>query len=352
MVFLKRGFLLPGIMACLPAMTSTLATASEPIPISAQSLGELAIYPEYRAPATVVSDNDSRISAEVSARIIEIPVKVGETVDKGTVLVRLEQTDIQLAITREHATADALRARSALARFQLTRARSLSAKKVVSEELLKQRESELNALLAEQKGQEAALTIAQRRLEKTIIRAPFKAIVTARLGQVGELANEGAPLVQIVDADRLEVSAMLQTRLAETLPKAKKPELATAGRHYALTLRTIVSAFDPRARTREARLTFDRTATDGTTAAPDTAMPGNAGELVWRSPQPSIPAELVVRRKGKLGIFVVDGESARFVGLAGAEEGRPAPVPLETTTLIATQGRFRLQDGDKISLQQ
>lgn len=343
----KHGLFLPAIMACLLAVTGSFAAASEPIPISAQPLSELAIHPEYRAPATVVSDNNSRISAEVSARIIEIPVRVGEAVDKGTVLARLEQADIALAMAQEQAIADALRARIALARFQRTRARSLSEKKVVSEELLKQRESELNALLAEQEAQQASLAMAQRRLDKTVVRAPFKAIVTARLGQVGELANEGAPLVQIVDANRLEVSAMLQASLAEALPKAKNPEMVIAGRRYALTLRTIIPVFDPRARTREARLTFAET----------NAMPGNAGELVWRSLQPSVPAELVVRRKGKLGIFVIDGGSApvmtvRFVELAGAEEGRPAPVPLDATTLIATQGRFQLQDGDQVSLQQ
>ncbi len=337
-----RHTLLAGLLtlATLPSFAATDAT--ETIPVAAQPLAELAIYPQYRAPASVISDNDSRISAEISARIIDIPVRVGEVVEKGALLVQLERTDFELALAREETVLQALLARIELADYQLSRAHALSQKKVVSEELVKQRESELSNLRAQLAGQEIALTQARRQLEKCTVRAPFEAIVSERLAQIGELASPGSALVQIVDNRHLEVSAQLQAPLAQSLPQATRPELVTSQQRYPLNLRHIVPVFDPRARTREARLRFSA----------DTALPGSAGELVWRSERPHLPAELLNHRDGHLGVFVAADGRAKFVPLPDAEEGRPAAVSFSSQTPIITLGRFRLQDGNPIALSQ
>ncbi len=341
----RRRTLLTGllVLAILPPFAAGRTAAGEPaeaIPITAQPLTELAVYPQLRAPASVLSDNDSRISAEVSARIIEIPVRVGEVVEKGALLARLDGTDFELALAREEAALQALRARLELADYQLSRARTLSRKQAVSEELLKQRETDLSNLRAQLAGQEVALAQAKRRLEQCTLRAPFAAVISERLASVGELAGPGSALLQIIDNRHLEVSAQLQAALADSLPRAERPELVTSQRRYPLVLRRIVPAFDPRARTREARLQFSA----------EHALPGSAGELVWRSQQPHLPAELLSRRDGRLGVFIVDGERAKFIPLPQAEEGRPALVSLPEQTPVVTLGRFRLQDGDAVKV--
>ena len=38
---------------------------------SPRPLAEIAVYPEYRAPATVVAQEEARIAAELSARVVE-----------------------------------------------------------------------------------------------------------------------------------------------------------------------------------------------------------------------------------------------------------------------------------------
>jgi hypothetical protein len=96
-----------------------------------------------------------------------------------------------------------------------------------------------------------------------------------------------------------------------------------------------------RAQTREARLNF----TDSR------ALPGEAGELVWQNPQAHIPAELLVSRKGVLGVFVLAGNRAQFLALPAAQPGQPAATRLPPDTLLVTQGRFQLQDGDEVTRQ-
>lgn len=309
-----------------------------PLNVSVQTLGELAIYPELRAPASVMSLTQSRISAEVTARIIEIPVQTGDIVDKGAVLARLERRDYQLALESAQVATEVLAARQELADYELQRARSLSAKKVVSEQLLKQREAEVNTLRAEQKNLQIAIRQAQRKLDKTILHAPFNAIIKDKPGQVGELATPGTPLLQIVNAESREVSARIQVRLINSLQKASRLELDTGATRYPLTLRTLIPLVDNRAQTLEARLTFSG----------KSALGGEAGELVWQNPQAHIPAELLIRRAGKLGVFIATDNRARFLALSEAQEGRPALTSLGPDTHLVTQGRFQLQNGDEI----
>jgi RND family efflux transporter MFP subunit len=330
----------------LVLLSSSGTMAAEPIPVSAQPLSALLIHPTLSAPATVLSDNDSQLSSEVSARIVAIPVRVGDTVAAGTLLLRLESEDFRLALAREQAAAKSLAARVELARYDLQRARQLAKTQAVSDEILKQREADLASLLADQEGQQAAVAAAQRQLDKTEIRAPFAAVVTARSAQLGELANPGTPLLRIVDAEQLEVAASVQAHLADSLQAAPAPALRLDDRQLPLRLRVITPVIDATSRTREALLLF---AGD---KAGDQALPGSAGELVWREPQPHLPAEFVLRRAGKLGTFVIEGSGsaakARFIALSDAEEGRPAPSTLAPETLIVTEGRYRLQDGDAV----
>lgn len=318
--------------------------AAEAIPVVSKPLSVVAIYPVLKAPANVISTSNSRISAEISGRITSLAARVGEGVEKGQALVRLEQEDYQLAVEREQAKLDAILARIKLADYELKRAISLSKKQAVSEQLLKQREAELDTLLADEKGQRVALVQSKRNLEKTVIRAPFQAVITEHLGQVGELAAPGTPLIQIVDSTNLEVSARIQTHYVEDIEKARSLTFISKGIRYPLQLRVITPVIDNKTNTREARLSFND----------QHALPGSAGELVWEQPSASLPSELVVKRNGKLGVFIVNNDNngqAQFVPLPGAEEGRPVATDLPLDTSIITQGRFRLQDGDSISTQ-
>ena len=88
----------------------------------------------------------------------------------------------------------------------------------------------------------------------------------------------------------------------------------------------------------EARLAF----------AGDVAAPGAAGRIVWRESAPHLPPEIVVRRKGHLGVFVDARGVARFWKLPGAQEGRPAPVDLPADARVVVRGQLTLQDGQRL----
>jgi RND family efflux transporter MFP subunit len=309
------------------------------VPVTTKPLRDVAVYPQVSVPAAVQSLNDTKLSAEVRAVILDVPALVGQTVKEGDVLMRLDPTDAQLAAQRAQAALEAVKARLELAEFQLERAQKLS-QDVVSEELLAQRNTEVNSLRAELQAQQNAVQSAQRDLKRCEIRAPFRAVVKERLAFVGELANPGMPLLRLIDVAHMEVSAKVQSEDVDSLQAAQAPQFSAQGKDYPLRLRAVTAAYDAMERSREARLLFTGAA----------ALPGAAGTLVWRDARAHVPADLLVRREGKLGVFVAERGKARFIVLPDAQEGRPALATISGGASVIVDGRFGVKEGDDITM--
>jgi RND family efflux transporter MFP subunit len=297
---------------------------------------DVAVYPQREAAATAQSLNETRLSAEVSASVIAVPAQVGETVARGAVLIRLDARDFELAVARAQAGLESAQARLKQAESQLRRARDLQARNFISPEGLLQRETEVDVLRAEVKLQRNQLDTARRNLAKTTIRAPFRAIVKAREADVGELAAPGTPLLTLIDVERIEVAAQVQVKDTASLQAAREVALQAHGTAYPLKLLRVSPAINRESRNVEARLAF----------AGKPAPAGADGRIVWRDHRPHVPAELIVRREGKLGMFVLNSEQPRFIALPEAQEGRPAPADLPPDIRIVIDGRFGLREGN------
>jgi hypothetical protein len=174
---------------------------------------------------------------------------------------------------------------------------------------------------------------------KCVIVAPFAAIVESVPGSVGELASPGTPLVTLWDVQSLEVSAQVQAKDAESLAKADGIVFHTLDGVSPLKLKRVSPAMSGASRTQEARLAFIK----------DTPKPGATGQIQWQTSTPHVPADLLVTRGGRLGIFVLEGNKARFLPIADAQEGRPAPIEMADGMMLITEGRFALQDGQAVA---
>ncbi len=315
------------------------AVAQEMPAVRTATVAAVAVHPQRRAPATVVSLNEPAVSAEISARIEAIPVRVGDVVDAGTELARLDCRDYVLVRREAAAQLQALAARIELARLQLNRAEQLARSRTLAEETRDQRATELQALDAEHRAARAALERLRLDEQRCRVSSPFRALVTERLAAAGQYAGAGTALVRLLDLDRIEVSAQVPYEDAGPLQAAADISLEFAGSRYPLTLRTVLPAVHTRTRNREVRLLF----------AGERAPAGAAGKLAWTDPRPHLPPELLVRRGADLGIFVVAGGRARFLALPQAEPGRAVAVDLPDTTGIVVHGHVGLEDGTPLA---
>jgi RND family efflux transporter MFP subunit len=343
-ILLAAGLALGGAALARETKPATRAASASPLAQSAQSvearpLAEIALYPERDASAQVVALNEARIASEIAGRIEAIAVESGQTVERGALIARLDCRDHLLARDQAHAALAAADSRLVLAVQQLDQARALQDKGFVSQDALAARQTEVNVRRADVLQARAQLNTAEHAVGKCEVRSPFPAIVRARLGQVGELAVPGTPLAALIDTRRIEIAAQVQLRDTASLAQTSDIRFEGDGGTRKLTLERISPAIDRQARTVEARLRF----------AGEAAAPGAQGRILWRDSQPHLPADVVVRREGRLGAFVINAGHAKFIPLPGAQEGRPAAARLPEGSRVIVKGQLVLRDGAPVA---
>lgn len=311
---------------------------AEPTRVKTAPLSELEVPIVYSAPATVVSLNQTRISAELDARIIEIGALQGDVVAAGETLVRLDCRDYKLSLQRAKGDLAALLARQKLAQQQRERAESLARSKNISQDLLDQRRTEVEAAAAEVASQRAAVDSAETQVTRCEIKSPFRAAVTEKFASVGEFARVGTALLLIEDLGAVEVSAQIIPIEVPSLQRTTYLAFVFNRQHFPAVLGKVSPVIDATTRTREARLTFA-----------DTRPPiGAAGRVHWTDARSGLRADLLVQRGDELGVFIAREDQAIFVPIPGALEGRPTPTDLPRTAAVITEGRQALRNGDPI----
>lgn len=317
--------------ACLIA---SLPARAQPVEVGVMTLQDAAAPAPQAIAAIVVPRHDSLLAAEVAAVVAAVEVEVGDRVERGDVLLRLDARDATLQRDQAQAQRQAAAARADLASRRRQRGEELAPQgHIAADELLALRSADA-AAEADLALAEAALALAKRQLDKTVLRAPFSGEVLARHAQVGAMASPGQALLRLVGSDG-EVEAALPAELAAGFEAGSSYVFDYAGRDYPLTVARVGGVVNPSARTRIARLQF-------TAAA---APSGSSGQLRWREPGFALPAELLVERGGHLGVFLVDNGVARFHALPGALPGRGAALDLPASSRVVTAGQQSLQDG-------
>lgn len=310
-----------------------------PVPVQSAPLAKVATYPLREVMADVQARNLTDIRAEVNATVLTWRADAGERVRRGQLLAELDGTDLRL--TRDQAQAQ-LRTASAqleLAQLQLQRAQALAQQGFYSTEALNQANTQVKVLGAQVAAARVQLRLAQRQLDKTQIKAPFDGEIIGRQAQRGAQVSPGTSLFTLSETRAAQLSAQLTPQQARELQRAREAQWVGAGQTIRLSAQQwrLTSSLDTRTRAQTIRATL------GAEVAP-----GSQGRLQWRAPQPHLDAQWLVRRDGRLGVFLVDQGRARFHALAGAQEGQAAPVDLPATTMVVTVGQQRLQDGDAV----
>jgi RND family efflux transporter MFP subunit len=292
-------------------------------------LREVAIFPELSASAKVVSLNESRISAEIAARVERIPVEQGQVVEKGAVLANLDCQNYALAETSAAAALKSSEARAHLAGLQLERSKSLHEQKFISASALDTQLAQTEIARAEVELSRSNYDTARNTRSKCTLYAPYRAVIMERIAHVGEMLAPGSPVLAIRDLSRIEVRADVQES-DNSIRAAKEIRFRTLSGTYPVRLIRLSSALNASSRVLEASLAFTGPA----------ALTGSTGRVTWRTSVMHLPPSTIVRRKGQLGIYVVDHDQPRFVVLPRAEEGRPAAVdtlPGDTPVVVSGQ---------------
>ncbi|MEJ6580535.1 MAG: efflux RND transporter periplasmic adaptor subunit [Akkermansiaceae bacterium] len=188
--------------------------------------------PPLRSFGNVSSYFESTLNAQITGQIIEVSpdFRLGRTVKKDTVLVRLDPTDFEAAlVTRE---ANLTNAKRALAEEEI-RAKQASEDWIISGRDLKSapayvlREPQIAAARGAVLSAQADIDKATADLSRATLAAPFDALITERSASLGNIATPQSPLGTLVATERVEIFLPLtpdQVRRLD-LPSKENPAL-------------------------------------------------------------------------------------------------------------------------------
>lgn len=149
--------------------------------------------------------NQSTVSAQTAGRVVEMPVDVGDEVEKGAVIVRFTDTEQKARGAAAEQAMNEARARLVEAEAEFGRISGIYEKKLIAKTQYDRARADLDAARARLKAAEATLDEVREELEHTVIRAPYAGIVMQRHVQIGETVTVGTPLLTGVSLEHLRV---------------------------------------------------------------------------------------------------------------------------------------------------
>jgi len=168
---------------------------------------------EVQAQGTVSALRETSIMAEVSGRIIETADNflVGGFVAEGDVLLRIDPRDYQTELLRAQASVESAesnlaqeRGRAEVAQREWEKLPSGSQRSPEARDLYL-RKPQLDQAEAQQLAAMADLNTARDRLERTIIKAPYNAVIRAKQSDLGQFVTAGSKLAEVFAVDQAEV---------------------------------------------------------------------------------------------------------------------------------------------------
>ena len=164
-----------------------------------ESIAPTALYS-----ANVISRDDANLSAELAGRITWV-AEVGDQFKTGDTVVKLDDVFIKQQVIEEQSIIQSEKAKFELHSKEVKRFTKLLANNNVARNQLDQAISDQAVARSNMASARARLAQAQERLRRTNITAPFDGVVSERLLQTGEWANNGDTIIRLVSSSNLEI---------------------------------------------------------------------------------------------------------------------------------------------------
>lgn len=305
------------------------------------------LAPTIRLPGTVISLDDSRVSANVAGTVVSV-AEVGDAVSMGQSLARLDQVNLKLSKVENENLVSREASRIAFLSSEVGRLEKLAAQNNAARSRLEQTQSDLEVARSDRRGAAARLERINIDLERTLVKAPFDGVVTERFVNPGEALALGSPVVRLVGLSRLEVAARAPIRSVHFIAKGAVLNISNPFVNTVGTLRTKVPTGDGRAHMFELRIEID-SELFSVNEDVRVEVPTAASEAVLIVPRDA----LVLRREQTVVYRVADDMSAEAVEVKpGAARGDRISVTgdLGAGDKVIVRGAERLQPGQQVQL--
>jgi membrane fusion protein (multidrug efflux system) len=284
------------------------------------------------------SDESVTVRPEVAGRISAIRFQEGQRVAKGDTLVMLDPAinDAEVQQARANLT---------LAKSKFDRSVDLAKSNFISGQAKDEAENNL-------KVAQASLTLAEAKLAKTTIKAPFSGIIGLRSVSVGDYVKEGADIVNLESIDPLKVdfrvpeTYLAQVQVGQTLTVTLD---ALPGKTFDGSVFAVNPLIDAAGRSVVIRAVVRNS---------DTSLrPGMFARvrLITRDEKQAlmIPEQAIVPQGDEQYVFrVVDGKASRVKVEIGQRRDAKVEIVkgLGPTDVVVTAGQLKLREGTQVTI--
>lgn len=331
----------------------------EPVTVRIAEAKERTIPGQFSYQALLQPAEPREISAQVSGLVEDIPVKAGQTVNRGDLLLSINSETLALALSnaqQESAQArlqeEKLRVQLQDSTVRLQRQQLLFASGALSKEAMEKAQLELQLLERDMKQAEsqAALALNRQRqaeldLNRCSITAPEPMTVAEILIDVGRHVAAGQALMRGGNAEKLQVVVEVSRDEAAGWKVGDKLQVNSRERAREASISHISSLAVPGTGRIEAVLEID-----------NRDLAWNAGEWAMITGDITIPGQVVVpleavaQGDSPYVYMVREGRLHKQPVKLGAAEGAYLAVEgLEPGTMVVDGGLQRLRDGQLVN---
>lgn len=247
---LISGALAPQARAAEPS------PAAPPVSADAYVLAYRDVPNVISAEGVVEAVRQSTLAAQIAGQIVELKVKVGDSVKAGQVLVRIDPRAAEQVVSGSQSQLAEAQAGLTNALRSYERNKQLFAQKFISKAGLDQAELDYKAAQARVGALQANAGQATTARTFTAITAPYAGVVAATPIEVGDMATPGRALVTVFDPASMRVIATLsQSSLRDVkLDMPVQIEVPAANARLTAKQVTLVPLADSRTHTARLRL--------------------------------------------------------------------------------------------------
>lgn len=291
----------------------------------------------------------SNLGFRVPGKIVERLVNVGQQVKAGQPLMRIDETDLRLALTAKRNAAAAARASVVQLDADEQRYADLVSKGWASRQRYEQAKAASDTAKAQLAAAEAEARVAENEAAYSVLVADADGTVVETLGEPGQVVSAGQTVVRLAQAGPREAVVALPETIRPVIGSVAEASVYGAdGQRYTAHLRQLSDSADAQTRTYEARYVLDGEAAAAPLGATVTIR------LASRASQPQVhvPLGAVLDDGRKTGVWLVDSATStvRFqpVKLVRVTSETAVIAGLSSEDPVVSLGAHLLQEGARV----
>jgi len=298
---------------------------------------------------TIGARVESNLGFRVAGKIVERLVNVGEPVKAGQPLMRIDETDLRLALTAKRNAVAAARATVVQTDADERRYANLVSDGWTSRQRYEQAKAASDTANAQLAAAEAEARVAENQATYSVLVADADGTVVQTLGEPGQVVSTGQTVVRLAQSGPREAVVALPETIRPAIGSVAEASLyGSDGRRHTAHLRQLSDSADLQTRTYEARYVLDGEAA----AAPLGATVTIRLATQETQPEVQVPMGAVLDDGRTTGVWVFDSAAStvhfRPVKLARLTSESAVISGLSSDDRVVSLGAHLLQEGARV----